>query len=199
MAIFLSPPQADGVCEIPRFDQENNIISCFDYYRQPQARELAHRAKSGDNDALLKMAKQMSLWIPSDSILVPTRSRDGVATDSLVIANEISRLRKVIVKDVVIGPKRESLYNLKKSGNDIPKNFFQFILISNKIKTSDNIYIVDTVFDTGITTSEILKLIPNAKVLTHSRVNLFDKEVITLQRGGLKKAKCNTFESPSLN
>jgi hypothetical protein len=165
--------------------QVDNVISCFDYYRQAQARDLAHKAKIGDNDSLLKMAKQMSLWMPDDSVLIPSPSRTGVATDTLIIANEISRLRKVRVLDVVTGNERRSLYDMKKEGGEIPDGFFNYRLKSSEIKSCDTVYIIDTVFDTGRTTGELLKLIPNAKVLTHSRVGLFDNNVIRLQKGGL--------------
>jgi hypothetical protein len=174
--------------------QENNVISCFDYYQQPKSRELAHKAKNGGYKALLKIAKQMSLWIPDGSILIPTPSRDGIATDSLIIANEISRLRKVIVKDIVTGIKRDSLYDIKKSGKEVPDDFFNFSIKNNNHELCKNIYIVDTVFDTGSTTNEILKLIPNAKILTHSRVGLFDKDIVTLNKRGIQKTNSHNSE-----
>lgn len=170
--------------------QLNNVISCFDYYSQPSARELAHKAKSGDKESLLKMAKQMSLWIPDGCTLIPTPSRNGIATDALIIANEISRLRNVKVQDMVTGIKRDSLYDIKKEGLEIPDGFFNFKIKDDKIKLSGDIYIVDTVFDTGSTTDEMLKIIPGAKILTHSRVGLFENDIIRLQKGGIQqKAK----------
>lgn len=144
------------------------IISCFDYYRDINVRDICHKAKDGDEVSLLRMAYEMSVFVNKDDVLIPSPSRNGYAEKTLVISNEISRITGCSIQNIITGKKRCSLYNLKLSGNDINDSFFGFKNKHNKVYR--NSYIVDTVYDTGRTTSEILKCVKNANILVYARV-----------------------------
>ena len=147
--------------------QNDNLIFIKKYYEDDGARRLAHLVKQGNNKAIFEMALDLSALIPSKSIIIPTPSSKGYATETLIIANQIAKLKNCIVKDIVKGKKRESLYEMKKENKDIPEDFFGFYLTEDK--PLKKVFIIDTVYDTGETLNAITKLIPNSILITHSK------------------------------
>lgn len=145
------------------------LISVADYYRDRTARDLAHAVKDGDADAIRKMAYQMLPFISHETVLIPVPSRHGIATHTKSIANILASKVGGKVSDVVVGRERQSIYEVKYKRQPIAQDFFSFRLID---RVAPGIpVILDTVVDTGTTVCAMKMLVPNAIVLTHSRVN----------------------------
>lgn len=154
----------------------NSIISVADYYGTKGARELVHRVKNNDVEAIAIMARALAVValarLPADSVLVPVPSHTGHATNTLQLAKQISQLTGLPVLDIVKGRKRAPWYTLKLDAlveMDGSNQFFGFHLISD-IKPYNPV-IVDTVIDTGLTTKAIVKLFNKAAlILTYGQV-----------------------------
>ena len=130
------------------------------------ASELARKVKDGDIGAIRQMAQEMASKIPKNATIIPMSGRKGVSENMLLVANEISKINGNKVADIIIGEKRESLYDLKKQGKDISQ-----IDLGLKLKgkvPEGEIYVIDNVVGTGKTVSEIRKLLPKSKILVHS-------------------------------
>lgn len=147
---------------------KREIISAKDYYRSPQARELAHAVKDGCNDAIEQMAKQLTLYVPKDAVLIPVPSRHGIATDTKKIALLLQDMSQCGVLDIVIGHERSSLYEIKKQHRTVDRNFFGYHL-SGRMSLGRPV-ILDVLIDTGLTAHSVAHLFHNPIILTHSRV-----------------------------
>ncbi|NQZ06720.1 MAG: hypothetical protein HRT35_06110 [Algicola sp.] len=141
----------------------NTIISVADYYGTKGARELVHRVKNNDVEAIAIMARVMAEIalerLPADSVLIPVPSHTGHATNTLQLAAQIALLTGFPVLDIVRGRMRNSWYTLKQNGvtaSRITDAFFGFYLV-DVIKHKTPV-IVDNVFDTGQTIVTISKL-----------------------------------------
>jgi predicted amidophosphoribosyltransferase len=141
----------------------NTIISVADYYGTTGARELVHRVKNNDVEAIAIVARAMAEvaieCLHAGSVLIPVPSHTGHATNTLLLAELISQLTGCPVLDIVKGRKRIPWYTLKHKGlttKNITGDFFGFRLIDD---TKTNIPIIpDAVFDTGSTANAIAKL-----------------------------------------
>lgn len=118
------------------------------YYRSEGARLLAHQLKQGCTWAAKCMANEMVKLMPENGVLIPIPSRTGKATSNLLIARHLSSHTGLPVRDVIIGNSRESIYQLKKQGTAVRRDFFGYRLRSN---AAGNIILIDGVCATGIT------------------------------------------------
>ena len=132
------------------------IRSATNYYHTPFARELSHELKHGSELAAAIMAKQMANLIPQNCTLVPIPSRNGIATTNLMIADNLSEITGLPVVDAIRGVQRESLYDIKKRGDRINKDFFGYFL--SRAVNTNNVVLIDGVFDTGTTAHAASKL-----------------------------------------
>ena len=141
----------------------NTIISVADYYGTKGARELVHRVKNNDVEAIAIMARAMAAVaierLPADCILIPVPSHTGRASNTLDLAKQISALTGFPVFDIINGSHRDTWYSVKQQGvsaMDITTEFFDFKLL-HEIAPHKAI-IIDMVFDTGCTIAAISKL-----------------------------------------
>lgn len=160
--------------ELERKKVKNKLISLNDYYSAPGARDLAHSVKEGDNVACLKIAEEIaySFRFPKDAVIIPMPSSKGFATSNLMICNRIAEITKTSVSDCIKGHGREKLYDLKKNGSEIEKNFFGFKKV---IEPKDGVYFIfDVVVDSARTMLAAKKLFNQKKVfcISHSMVDL---------------------------
>ncbi|MCJ8274836.1 MAG: hypothetical protein MJK04_36220 [Psychrosphaera sp.] len=138
----------------------NTIISVADYYGTKGARELVHRVKNNDVEAIAIMARAMAVVaierLPAGSVLIPVPSHSGHATNTLQLAEQISLLTAFPVRDIVKGQEREPWYTLKHQGvMAVTAEYFGFYLVGNT--SFHTLVLIDSVFDTGRTTNAILE------------------------------------------
>lgn len=119
---------------------------CSDY---ESTRELCHRVKDGDIDAISEMAHIMAGKVTSSDILVPIPSRSGTPTIIKILCEKIAKESGATVRDILRGCSRESYYNLKKTGFEANNDFFQFIGV--RPENPQNYLLIDNVLDTGWT------------------------------------------------
>ena len=149
-----------------------------------EAKQIAHGIKDGDNSSIDLAAVEMAKLVKDGDILIPIPSRTGKATTSLALANRIAELAgKGKVADVLTGKERESLYNIKKEGKELPKaSELEFVLKNQDVLNGNNrVVFVDNVMGTGTTLEAAVELIPNATALVYAKDNttLSDKKTLT--------------------
>ena len=149
-----------------------------------EAKQIAHGIKEGDNSSIDLAAIEMAKLVKDGDILIPIPSRTGKATTSLALANRIAELAgKGKVADVLTGKERESLYNIKKEGKELPKaSELEFVLKNQDVLNGNNrVVFVDNVMGTGTTLEAAVELIPNATALVYAKDNstLSDKKTLT--------------------
>lgn len=148
------------------FIPPSGILSVADYYRTPGAKDLAHRVKNGDPDAIKQMAAEMAVKVPGNAVLIPIPSSTGQATATKALAEEISRIMGAPVADVLSGRTRPKLYDLKEHGKILRPEEFGYKL---KADLPPGVpVLVDNVLATGTTANAAEMAIPGAKVLVHS-------------------------------
>ncbi len=149
-----------------------------------EAKQIAHGIKEGDISSIDLAAVEMVKLVKDGDILIPIPSRTGKATTSLALANRIAELAgKGKVADVLTGKERESLYNIKKEGKELPKaSELEFVLKNQDVLNGNNrVVFVDNVMGTGTTLEAAVELIPNATALVYAKDNstLSDKKTLT--------------------
>ncbi len=149
-----------------------------------EAKQIAHGIKEGDISSIDLAAVEMVKLVKDGDILIPIPSRTGKATTTLALANRIAELAgKGKVADVLTGKERESLYNIKKEGKELPKaSELEFVLKNQDVLNGNNrVVFVDNVMGTGTTLEAAVELIPNATALVYAKDNstLSDKKTLT--------------------
>ena len=127
-------------------------------------RELCHRVKTGERSSIQEAAHLMAERISflSTRILIPMPSHLGYATDTLRLCNEISSLTGLPVMNALMGNERESLYYLKRNGEEVADlSFFGFHLVRD-IPAELMPVIVDNVIATGQTMKAALAAVRKA-------------------------------------
>ncbi len=155
----------------------NTIISVADYYGTKGARELAHRVKNNDVAAIATMARSMTAvaieHLPANSVLIPMPSHTGHATNTLLLAEQISQITGFPVLGIVKGKERQPWYEMKLKGSTaktITNDFFGFHLFGDTGALTP--VIVDIVFDSGKTASAIAHLFTKQAIfLIYARVH----------------------------
>jgi hypothetical protein len=144
----------------------DGVSAVYDYYGDPLAREIAHDAKDGDEKAIKEMAIAMAKLIPEGSTLVPVPSRNGKAEMTLKLAMHIADITGSDIANVLTGNKRESLYDIKKSGGKLNSDQLGISASRSGIK---NPVLIDNVFATGATMAAIKKALPDAVMVAFAR------------------------------
>lgn len=146
----------------------DNIYYCADYYGTEGAREISHSFKNNNKEAINIMAREMSKYINSNDSIIPVPSRNGIATNTLELANSLSKLTGAKVFNILKGKPRDSIYYIKKRGEDLSYIDFGYKLIDD---IPSNPVLIDGVYDTGTTLRNVLKLIPDARIVVFAKTN----------------------------
>lgn len=146
---------------------KSKILSRFDYYNDPDAREISHRAKHNDPDALLQIAYELSssLILPHDAVIIPMPSRHGIAENNLIVAHYLSEYLSVRMLDCIKGHARDSLYNIKRNDANhhiYDNSFFGYHFENNK-EPDGPCYLFDIVVGTGSTMYAASSIFKNKK------------------------------------
>ena len=136
-----------------------NIAS---YYGSSGARELAHKVKVGDIEAVQEMAAKLAPIISKGYFLIPIPNRSGSAITTMQLALEISKITGNPIVDIIKGKNRKSLYEIKKEGGCPDSNFLGFYLNGEK---PEKAILLDTVYATGRTMYEASRLLPYAEAV----------------------------------
>lgn len=137
---------------ITRISDESgtNVQVATSYYNTPGARSIARAAKTGDATALRMMARAMSKFVSPDDILVPVPSRNGTATETRKLSDDIAAITGATVRDMVTGSERQSQYTAKQQGTPLTASQLGFRVDSS---TVGRLVLVDNVIATGTTIS----------------------------------------------
>jgi predicted amidophosphoribosyltransferase len=147
-------------------EELDNVFYYADYYKTLGAREICHRFKDNDPEAISIMAIKMARFINIDDSIIPVPSRTGKATNTLELAYAISDITGAEVYDIVEGKARTSIYYAKKRGDDLNSIDFGYRL---KGSIPSNPVIIDGVMATGTTLKNIQNLIPNSKIVVYAK------------------------------
>lgn len=150
-------------------DSELNVTFCHDYYKDKGVRELCHRLKDNDMNAICTIAKEMNKYITDKDVIVPIPSRDGSPSNNLKIALEIQSMTDCQVDNILRGKKRDSLYDLKlKNKGDVDDKFFGF---TSRTKFRRGHYILlDGVYDSGTTAYYASKATDINDIIVYAKV-----------------------------
>lgn len=166
---FNMKKNVDGTVTYTRKDAQGiEVITSRDYYATPEARSIAHKAKIGDSNAVEAMARDMAQDAPKGAIFVPVPSRNGIADDTLKMAEIIAATVDGTVSNVLVGNDRKSLYDIKADGGSVDPSFFGYSL--NGALPDGEIVLVDNVYDTGSTANAAAEVTGATKILVHSEV-----------------------------
>ncbi|MBQ9173732.1 MAG: phosphoribosyltransferase [Bacteroidales bacterium] len=151
--------------------EEIHVIGARPY---ESVRELCHRVKDNDDNAIREAAHYLAGQVPERALIVPIPSRWGFATNTLQLARMTVLFagKRCTYANILKGDFRESLYDLKKAGTDI-KGIdlgLRFHSDAKKILTTARIdkrpiILLDNVIDTGTTARACLHLIKDAMVM----------------------------------
>lgn len=151
--------------EALRLNVGNGTIPYISAAPYLQVRNLAHKVKSGDAEAIKEAAQKMAPLVPANAVLIPIPSRTGKATNMLALANAIAEATGAEVKDILTGESRESLYEMKKRGATLALE--DLGIKASETIPSDKIPIfIDNVVDTGLTAEAAVKSVGRGIVLT---------------------------------
>lgn len=147
-------------------EELENVTYYADYYGTSGARELSHKFKNNDPEAIEIIASKMARFINSDDDLIPIPSRSGKATNTLNLAIAISKITGSKVYNILEGKPRESIYFIKKRGDSLSGIDFGYKLTG---KAPNNPVLIDGVYDTGTTLRNALKIIPDARIVVFAK------------------------------
>ena len=163
------------------------VVFVADYYVDKGARELSHKVKDGDAAAIKEMAEAMAARAPRGAVFIPAPSRSGKADQALQLANIIAEKTGGTVSDIISGKSRESLYDVKKRGDKAGSEFFGFETTGPR--PDGNVYIVDSVYDTGATATQLAELVGADGVLVYAKVNTTEKQANKSRLDATKKKR----------
>lgn len=143
----------------------------LDYYATPNVRELCHKAKYGDPEALLKIAEVLASNVGSNDTITPVPNRKGESGVMAIVCGHISRLTGCTVWDGLQGVVRPSQYEAKKKGAPLTIADLGLSLKGPPPPSTDRHLIVDIIQDTGTTLNAALTLLPKAKPLPFAVVD----------------------------
>lgn len=155
-----APSVASGRAAKPR------TLSVASYRDTPGARDLAHRFKAGDKEAIAEMADQMAAKVPADAVLVPIPGRNGTPVQTLALAEALAERTGRPVADVLRGGKRPALYDAKKAGSSLTPR--QMLMRATGKVPEGRVVLVDGVTATGKTAAAARRALPGADLLVHS-------------------------------
>ncbi|MBR5377951.1 MAG: hypothetical protein IK135_02415 [Bacteroidales bacterium] len=136
-------------------------------YRKDGRSETAHAMKEGANWAIIRAAREMVKYIPTNAVLVPMPSHTGRATYTKDLCRLIARETAAEVCDYLRGKERETLYNLKKQGRHILPAKLGFYL-SQPLPAGKRVIIIDNVVATGTTAAAAVRAIGGGVVFAYA-------------------------------
>jgi len=136
-------------------------------YRQGGRCETAHAMKEGANWAIIRAAREMVQYIPTNAVLVPMPSHTGRATYTKDLCRMIARETAAEVCDYLRGSERETLYSLKKQGRKPTPKKLGFYL-SQPLPTDKRVIIIDNVVATGTTAAAAVRAIGGGIVFAYA-------------------------------
>ena len=136
-------------------------------YRKDGRSETAHAMKEGANWAIIRAAREMVQYIPTNAVLVPMPSHTGRATYTKELCRLIARETAAEVCDYLRGKERETLYNLKKQGRHILPAKLGFYL-SQPLPAGKRVIIIDNVVATGTTAAAAVRAIGGGVVFAYA-------------------------------
>lgn len=142
-----------------------------------QVRVSCHLVKKGFVD--MDDARFLADALPDPFVLIPVPGHEGTPTKTLhlarcVLAEALNAGKKGVVRAVLVGNRRESLYEVKKRGGTAGDSFFGFRLRHHVYDRREldlfaglgyHIVLLDNVVDTGATAEAALEVIGKASVM----------------------------------
>lgn len=165
----------------------------LDYYATPNVRALCHQAKTGDPEALLKIAEVLALSVGSNDTITPVPNRQGESGVMAIVCGHIARLTGCTVWDGIRGVARHSQYESKKQGAPLSIADLGLSLKGRPPSTPDRHLIIDIIQDTGTTLTAALSLLPKARPLPFAVV---DKQAELSAENSLRQL--SSFDTESL-
>jgi hypothetical protein len=114
-------------------------------------REVAHGIRKGNPMAIAAAARALAPLVGPGDTLVPMPGARGLATYTAKLADAIAAISGSTVDQALNGVKRESLYELKKSGGDPASVDLGLEFSADMLKPGTRVVIVDNVLATGTT------------------------------------------------
>ena len=136
-------------------------------YRKDGRTETAHAMKEGANWAIIRAAREMAQYIPTNAVLIPMPSHTGRATYTKELCRLIARETAAEVRDILRGSERETLYTLKKQGRHIMPKKLGFY-VTEPAPTDRRILIIDNVVATGTTAAAAVQAVGRGIVFAYA-------------------------------
>lgn len=136
-------------------------------YRADRRNETAHAMKEGANWAIIRAAREMVQYIPTNAVLVPMPSHTGRATYTLELCRMLAKETAAEVRDILRGSERETLYDLKKQGRHIMPKKLGFY-VTEPAPTNRRILIIDNVVATGTTAAAAVQAVGRGIVFAYA-------------------------------
>lgn len=136
-------------------------------YRKDGRTETAHAMKEGANWAIIRAAREMAQYIPTNAVLIPMPSHTGRATYTKDLCRLLARETAAEVRDILRGSERETLYTLKKQGRHIMPKKLGFY-VTEPAPTDRRILIIDNVVATGTTAAAAVQAVGRGIVFAYA-------------------------------
>lgn len=136
-------------------------------YRKDGRTETAHAMKEGANWAIIRAAREMVQYIPTNAVLIPMPSHTGRPTYTLELCKRLARDTAAEVCDILRGSERETLYKLKKQGRHIMPKKLGFY-VTEPAPTDKRILIIDNVVATGTTAAAAVQAVGRGIVFAYA-------------------------------
>lgn len=125
------------------------VVFAGDYYNTPGIRELCHELKLNNPEAIKTAAGLLVKLIPGGSSLIPIPSHYGFPTYNFNLALKMAELNNTLhVNPLILSKPNIRWYDAKMSGKfyNTPALF-----LNQHLKSQNNVFLLDNVFDTGTT------------------------------------------------